>query len=312
MVFYELLTGKKPFGGATANALIYQHNYAEPKLPTDLRAEIPNAYQAVVLKCLQKDPAKRYQDAAELVSDLERVRAGSAPMTALMSAFGTGADEAMRRLGIKQRRLWPYLVAALVLVAVVAGGVVTYQKRLVSSQNAVKEIVSLRDALRVLDKALPVPKGAESDLAKLSALVAKDDKDVVRWHTKLVRVVALQKSLLQLDQTELPDFALRTAATGDLAKYRDDVGSEGEDVRRWQEKLDAARDEVAIEREALGELDKAAVVTVAMAERLEPLLQKFAKLVDAAKDDDVARWRAKLDQGRSRTGQPARQPGRAR
>jgi len=188
-------------------------------------------------------------------------------------------------------------------VAVVAGGVVTYQKRLVTSQNAVKEIVSLRDALRVLDKTQPVPKGAESDLAKLSALVAKDDKDVVRWRTKLERVVALQKSLIQLDQTELPDFALRTAATAELAKYRDDVGSEGEDVRRWQEKLDAARDEVAIEREALGELDKSAVVTVAMAERLEPLLQKFTKLVDAAKDDDVARWRGKLDQGKSRTGQ---------
>ncbi len=148
-------------------------------------------------------------------------------MTALMSAFGTGAEEAMRRLGIKQRRIWPYLVAALLLVAVIAGGVVTYQKRLATSQNAVKEIVSLRDALSVLDKAQPVPKGAESDLAKLSALVASsDDKDVVRWRTKLERVVALQKNLLQLDQTELPDFALRTAATTELAKYRDDVGSE--------------------------------------------------------------------------------------
>ncbi len=54
VVYYELLTGKKPFDGATANALIYQHNYAEPRLPTELRAEIPNAYQAVVLKCLQR------------------------------------------------------------------------------------------------------------------------------------------------------------------------------------------------------------------------------------------------------------------
>ncbi len=121
VVFYELLTGRKPFDGTTANALIYQHNYAEPTLITALRAEVPDAYQAVALKCLQKDPAKRYQDAAELVGDLERVRAGSAPMTALMNAFGTGADEAMRRLGIKQRRIWPYITAALVLVAIIAG-----------------------------------------------------------------------------------------------------------------------------------------------------------------------------------------------
>jgi hypothetical protein len=200
VVFYELLTGKKPFEGATANALIYQHNYAEPKLPTDLRAEIPNAYQAVVLKCLQKDPAKRYQDAAELVADLERVRAGSAPMTALMSAFGTGADEAMRRLGIKQRRLWPYLVAALVMVC---------DRRLRSglvpgkSTAAVKvaaEVNRLRSELEVLDAAKPVPKGAESNLSQLATLVPKDDKDVNRWQTKLTRVLALQKRLLRLDQ----------------------------------------------------------------------------------------------------------------
>jgi sulfatase modifying factor 1 len=125
---------------------------------------------------------------------------------------------------------------------------------------------------------------------------------VVRWRTKLERVVKLQKGLLLLDQADLPDFALRNDATAGLAKYRDDVGSDGEDVKRWQEKLDAARDEIAIEREALGELDKATVVTVAMADRLDPLLQKFAKLVDAAKDDDVVRWQGKLDQGKSRTG----------
>jgi formylglycine-generating enzyme required for sulfatase activity/tRNA A-37 threonylcarbamoyl transferase component Bud32 len=302
VVFYELLTGKKPFEGATANALIYQHNYAEPKLPTDLRAEIPNAYQAVVLKCLQKDPAKRYQDAAELVSDLERVRAGSAPMTALMSAFGTGADEAMRRLGIKQRRLWPYLVAALVMVCIVASGVVWYQGKSTAAVKVAAEVNRLRSELEVLDAAKPVPKGAESNLSQLATLVPKDDKDVNRWQTKMTRVLALQKRLLRLDQDKQLDAALLASATDDLAKYKDDVGSAGEDVSRWQAALAAARAEIAAERESLAEIDKAPVVTVALNERLAPVVTKYGVLV-GAEDADFKRWTAKLEQSQSRSGQ---------
>jgi tRNA A-37 threonylcarbamoyl transferase component Bud32 len=302
IVFYELLTGKKPFDGTTANALIYQHNYAEPTLVTALRAEVPDAYQAVVLKCMQKDPAKRYQDAAELVSDLERVRAGSAPMTALMNAFGTGADEAMKRLGIKQRRIWPYLVAALVLVACVATGVVWQTSRTAAQKTLLDEIGRLRTDLVVLDKPMPVTKGSRTNLTRLAELVAVDDRDVVRWNAKLGRVEQVQKRLARLDAVELPPAALRTEATLDLDRYREDVGGTGEDVTRWQAKIDAARDEIEILRTSLAELDGAQVVSTAMAERLAPQLAQLAVLAGDG-DEDAKRWAQKLAGGRDRAGQ---------
>ena len=301
VVFYELLTGRKPFDGATANALIYQHNYAEPTLITALRAEVPDSYQAVALKCLQKDPAKRYQDASELVSDLERVRAGSAPMTALMNAFGTGADEAMRRLGIKQRRIWPYIAAALVLVAIIASVVVWQTRQTAEQQTAQSEIARLRGNLALLDRAAPVSKGSRDDLVALAALIDGEDPDLKRWQTKLTRVEKLQTRLGRLDQVELAPADLRGEATIDLDHYKEDVGSDGEDTQRWLAKLKVSRDAIGGLRTTLGELDQTPVVSTAMAERLAPPLAQLATLAGDS-DEDVKRWKGRMGASKDRAG----------
>ncbi len=301
VVFYELLTGRKPFDGSTANALIYQHNYAEPTLITALRAEVPDAYQAVALKCLQKDPAKRYQDAGELVSDLERVRAGSAPMTALMNAFGTGADEAMRRLGIKQRKIWPYITAALVLVAVIASIVIWQTRQTAEQQTIAGEIARLRGNLAVLDRAEPVSKGSRDDLVALDDLIDGEDADLTRWQGKFSRVEQLQGRLARLDAAELPSATLRTESAADLERYREDVGSAGEDVVRWQAKLDAARDAATALRTTLAELDQTPVVSNAMAERLTPPLGQLTTLV-GDQDEDVKRWQGRIGASKDRAG----------
>jgi hypothetical protein len=123
VVFYECLTGRKPFTGDTPNAVIYQHSYAEPKLPREIDPQIPEHWQAVALKCLQKDPANRYQTAGELVADLERIRAGNLSITAVFNAkFGTGADEAMRRYLGRGRTWLAPTIAALLVVGLAAGG----------------------------------------------------------------------------------------------------------------------------------------------------------------------------------------------
>ncbi len=301
VVFYELLTGRKPFDGTTANALIYQHNYAEPTLITALRAEVPDAYQAVALKCLQKDPAKRYQDAAELVSDLERVRAGSAPMTALMNAFGTGADEAMRRLGIKQRKIWPYITAALVLVAIIASIVIWQTRQSNEEQTIAGEIARLRGNLAVLDRAEPVSKGSRDDLVALDDLIDGEDADLTRWQGKLSRVEQLQLRLARLDAGALPSAVLRAEASTDLERYREDVGGTGEDTVRWQAKLAAARDAVTTLRGTLGELDKTPVVSNAMAERLTPSLAQLTTLA-GDQDEDVKRWQGRIGASKDRAG----------
>ena len=73
VVMYELLTGVRPFTGANANALIYQHCYVEPKRPCEHAAEVGEALEAICMRLLQKAPEHRYQSAGDLVVDLERL-----------------------------------------------------------------------------------------------------------------------------------------------------------------------------------------------------------------------------------------------
>jgi eukaryotic-like serine/threonine-protein kinase len=86
-VIYELLTGEPPFTGDSPVAVAYQHVREDPKPPSEVDPNIPPALDAIVLKALSKNPANRYQSAAEMRSDLIRVRNGQAPMApAVMSA----------------------------------------------------------------------------------------------------------------------------------------------------------------------------------------------------------------------------------
>ncbi len=86
-VLYELLTGEPPFTGDTPVAVAYQHVREDPKSPSEVNPAVPPALDAVVLKALSKNPANRYQSAAEMRSDIVRVRSGQAPLApAVMSA----------------------------------------------------------------------------------------------------------------------------------------------------------------------------------------------------------------------------------
>jgi eukaryotic-like serine/threonine-protein kinase len=85
-VLYELLVGEPPFTGDTPVAVAYQHVREDPKRPSEVNPSIPPALDAVVLKALSKNPANRYQSAAEMRTDLVRVRSGQSPMApAVMS-----------------------------------------------------------------------------------------------------------------------------------------------------------------------------------------------------------------------------------
>jgi len=99
-VLFELLTGEPPFTGDTPVAVAYQHVREDPRSPSAVNPNIPAALDAVILKALSKNPANRYQSAAELRADLVRVRAGQNPMapavmsederTAMLAASGGG------------------------------------------------------------------------------------------------------------------------------------------------------------------------------------------------------------------------------
>ena len=71
LILYEMITGTATFGGDTAVAIALKHLTETPNLPRDLVPTISEGIEAVVLKCLEKEPLKRFQSVGELAKILE-------------------------------------------------------------------------------------------------------------------------------------------------------------------------------------------------------------------------------------------------
>jgi len=71
VVIFEMITGRRPFVGQFGNEVLVMHLENEPPRPSQLRPEIPQQLDDLILRCLAKDREQRFQSAEELVAALE-------------------------------------------------------------------------------------------------------------------------------------------------------------------------------------------------------------------------------------------------
>ncbi|MFZ2173360.1 MAG: Stk1 family PASTA domain-containing Ser/Thr kinase, partial [Rhodococcus sp. (in: high G+C Gram-positive bacteria)] len=105
-VLFEILTGEPPFKGDSPVAVAYQHVREDPQTPSAVNPDIPPELDSVILKAMSKNPANRYQSAADMRSDLVRVLGGQRPSaptvmsdedrTTILGAVDTGASNHRR------------------------------------------------------------------------------------------------------------------------------------------------------------------------------------------------------------------------
>jgi eukaryotic-like serine/threonine-protein kinase len=149
-LLYELLTGRPPFLGDSPVAIAYQHVRENPVPPSHLDPEIPPWADSIVLRAMAKDPAQRYQSAADMRTDIQRALSGvpvAAPRgmgyatTQRMGAGGAAVAAGPTRAipgyeygpeedgytdgggGGSRRRTWLLWAAGALLVLAVLGGV---------------------------------------------------------------------------------------------------------------------------------------------------------------------------------------------
>ncbi len=88
VLLYELATGRLPFDGKTPVEVALRHLQDPPPEPRKINPRLPSSLERVILTCLSKEPERRYASAAELASELSRMRDALAGETILIDASG--------------------------------------------------------------------------------------------------------------------------------------------------------------------------------------------------------------------------------
>jgi len=139
-VLFEMLTAHPPFEGESPVAIAYKHVRETPTPPSRFNRDVPKELDAIVLKCLAKNPDNRYQTTREMAEDLHRLARGQ-PVTATPVLPGDPTEVVSRPMRETQimrevppeeeqerRKVWPIALAAvLVLAALVALGFFLFQ-----------------------------------------------------------------------------------------------------------------------------------------------------------------------------------------
>jgi eukaryotic-like serine/threonine-protein kinase len=84
-VLYEMLTGAVPFSADTPVATMYRHVNEDPPPPSSIRP-VPAGLEAVLMRCLEKDPRRRFGSAVDLEHALLAARGGTTPLAVTLAA----------------------------------------------------------------------------------------------------------------------------------------------------------------------------------------------------------------------------------
>jgi len=167
---YELVTGAPAHDGNTQARVIQQVLHEEPRRASALAGDVPRDLDAILLRCLAKDPSGRYPSALELALDLERFARDEA-----VTARPPSAREQLLRL-VAQYRAYILIVAA-GLLALVTLGVVSFLE--ISKER--------RDVLRLSD--LESLHKLEERARGLWPAFPRRVPDMLRWKEEAARLV---------------------------------------------------------------------------------------------------------------------------
>ncbi len=120
-VLYECLTGRPPFSGRQAAAILYAHLHEEPPPPSSIRPDLPADVDDVTTRALRKAPGERYASCRELTHDLDGALAGTNSARAKVP-LATAPGRASTRGSVRRSTWAVVVVVATAIIVAVAGG----------------------------------------------------------------------------------------------------------------------------------------------------------------------------------------------
>ena len=137
VILYEMVTGRVPFEGETPLNIAMKHKSEAPRDPKELNSQIPDDLSRVILRCLEKDKEKRYQEAEAVLSELANIEKGM-PTTerVIPERKPITSREITVTIGLKK-----LFIPALVVIALAVLGIAIWQ--LVPGREPIKTSVAV-------------------------------------------------------------------------------------------------------------------------------------------------------------------------
>ncbi len=267
VVAYELLTGQPPFTGTSAQQILGAHVTQAPKPVAEQRATVPPALAAVIMRCLAKKPADRWQTADELLAQLEGFVTPTGGTTPIDTRPVSAVMAAASRVG---RRTW-LAAAAGALVLAVLGGVLAVRGVSGGSGGAPRVVVLPPRNLGAADQAYVAEGIAEEINNRLVALAGLE----VIGRSSAERYRETRLTSRQIGEELHADYilSLRVGSEGPASGRRIRVSAElvraRTEAQVWGKsyQADAAADYFRVQGEIAGQVAQEMGVTLVSRDR---------------------------------------------
>ncbi len=119
-VLYEMATGKMPFEGSSSGEICGAILHKEPPALSQISPGVPAQLEAIIQKALEKDRNLRYQHAADMRTDLQRLKRDSD--SGRNATAVTSVSRSAKAPAVAKSRVWKFVLPAVLVVLLVAGG----------------------------------------------------------------------------------------------------------------------------------------------------------------------------------------------
>jgi serine/threonine protein kinase/tetratricopeptide (TPR) repeat protein len=144
VVLYEMATGKLPFRGESAAVIFKAILDSAPTPPVRLNPDVPPKLEDIINKALEKDLNLRYQSAAEMRADLQRLKRDSESGRSSAPA-SSGTVAAARTPAARKRKLWKVAVPLITVALLLAGGLYYRSRPQTTQRLTEKDTIVLAD-----------------------------------------------------------------------------------------------------------------------------------------------------------------------